>query len=110
MEDSQKDKKEIENTIFEQMGEIYDPEIMAPITDLGLIYRVELKDESTVEIDFTLTYPGCPWGPVLEKSIHKTLKRKNEWLENIVTSMVFDPPWQIQFAKEELRIAMGYPI
>ncbi len=76
MEDFLKDKKELEDQLFKQMSDIYDPEIMAPITDLGLIYRVELTDEQSVEVDFTLTYPGCPWGPVLEKSIQKTLKKK----------------------------------
>ena len=71
MEDFLKDKKELEVQLFEQMCDIYDPEIMAPITDLGLIYRVELTDEQSVEVDFTLTYPGCPWGPVLKNPFRK---------------------------------------
>ncbi len=110
MEDSQRDKRRLEDELFHQMDEIYDPEIMAPVTDLGLIYRVEVVDEKTVEVDFTLTYPGCPWGPVMEKSIRKTLLRKNDWIETVNTNLVFSPPWQITFAKEELRVAMGYPI
>lgn len=110
MKDFQNDKKILEDEIFKQMGEIYDPEIMAPITDLGLIYRVELTDEKSVVVDFTLTSPGCPWGPVLDKSIKKTIQRKNKWVENITTNLVFAPPWQIDFAIEELRMAMGYPI
>ncbi len=110
MEDSLKEKKKREDEIFLAMGDIYDPEIMAPITDLGLIYRVEVRDGNIVEVDFTLTYPGCPWGPVLDKSIKKTLKRKFDWVKEVETNMVFSPPWQIDFAKEELRVAMGYPI
>ncbi|MDC7239453.1 MAG: metal-sulfur cluster assembly factor [Spirochaetales bacterium] len=110
MEDSLKNRKKTEDELFKAMGDIYDPEIMAPITDLGLIYRVEVTGEHRVEVDFTLTYPGCPWGPVLDKSIKKTLKRKFDWIEEVETNMVFSPPWQIDFAKEELRVAMGYPI
>jgi len=109
MNDSQK-YKEREEELFQQMGEIYDPELMVPITDLGLIYRVDVTGEDSAEIDFTLTYPGCPWGPVLEQSIQKILKRKCPWLQNLETNLVFSPPWQMQFAKEELRVALGYPI
>ena len=110
MEESENDRKTLEDTIFHQLDEIYDPEIMAPITQLGLIYRVEVKEESIIEVDFTLTYPGCPWGPDLERMIQGRLRKLNPWAEKVRTLQVYDPPWQINFASEELRVAMGYPI
>ena len=39
---------------------VYDPEIPADIYELGLIYRVDIDDDRNVDIDMTLTAPGCP--------------------------------------------------
>ena len=39
---------------------VYDPEIPADIYEIGLIYRVDIDDDRNVEIDMTLTAPGCP--------------------------------------------------
>jgi len=39
---------------------VHDPEIPVNLYDLGLIYRIDVKDQGLVEIDMTLTAPGCP--------------------------------------------------
>ena len=39
---------------------VYDPEIPADIYELGLIYKVDIKDDRSVEVDMTLTTPNCP--------------------------------------------------
>src|SRR5918995_7545204 len=39
---------------------VYDPEIPADIYELGLIYRVDIKDDRAVDVDMTLTTPNCP--------------------------------------------------
>ena len=39
---------------------VFDPEIPADIYELGLIYKVELKDDRTVDVMMTLTTPNCP--------------------------------------------------
>ena len=39
---------------------VYDPEIPADIYELGLIYKVDIDDSRHVNIDMTLTAPGCP--------------------------------------------------
>ena len=62
MEDSLKEKKKREDEIFLAMGDIYDPEIMAPITDLGLIYRVEVRDGNIVEVDLYPHLSRLPLG------------------------------------------------
>ncbi len=53
---------------MEQLKTVIDPEMMISIVDLGLIYRVSVH-QKRVEIDFTLTYPGCPVGPMIQKDI-----------------------------------------
>jgi metal-sulfur cluster biosynthetic enzyme len=39
---------------------VFDPEIPADIYELGLIYKVELKDDRSVDLLMTLTTPNCP--------------------------------------------------
>ena len=54
------EKIEIEQKIVEMIKTVYDPEIPVNIYDLGLIYRIELKEDNSVDIDMTLTAPNCP--------------------------------------------------
>src|SRR5690349_22222652 len=46
--------------IIAALKTVYDPEIPADIYELGLIYRVDIDDDRNVDIDMTLTAPGCP--------------------------------------------------
>ena len=39
---------------------VFDPEIPADIYELGLIYKVEIKDDRSVDVQMTLTTPNCP--------------------------------------------------
>src|SRR5438477_13159441 len=39
---------------------VFDPEIPADIYELGLIYKVELQDDRSVDVQMTLTTPSCP--------------------------------------------------
>src|ERR1700738_4701770 len=39
---------------------VFDPEIPADIYELGLIYKVDIKDDRTVDVVMTLTTPNCP--------------------------------------------------
>ena len=42
------------------MKTVFDPEIPADIYELGLIYKVDIKDDRTVDVEMTLTTPNCP--------------------------------------------------
>lgn len=91
--------------IIAALKTVYDPEIPADIYELGLIYRVEVDDSRFVNIDMTLTAPGCPVAG--EMPI---------WVENAVSivpgvagakvNMVFDPPWDQSRMSEEARVAL----
>jgi len=84
---------------------VYDPEIPADIYELGLIYRVEIKDDRHVDIDMTLTAPGCPVAGEMPG-----------WVENAVNScpgvsgctvrMVFDPPWDQSRMSDLARVSL----
>jgi len=87
---------------------VEDPELGYSIVDLGLVYRAEQKGE-WIEVDFTLTSPGCPIGEQLRTDIVLTLREKTG-LNTIKANIVWDPMWNPNRASDEVRLDLGYPI
>ena len=85
---------------------VFDPEIPVDIYELGLIYRLEVDDDRNVEVDMTLTAPGCPVAGDMPG-----------WVENAVSAvpgvgqvkvnLVFDPPWDMSRMTDEARLALN---
>jgi metal-sulfur cluster biosynthetic enzyme len=88
---------------------VIDPELGLNIVDVGLIYRIDVMDKDTVEIDFTLTAPGCPLAETINQDI-LTVVREDHNIKNVITNLVWSPPWSIEFLSEEARLELGYPI
>lgn len=92
--------------IIAALKTVYDPEIPTDIYELGLIYRIDVGDEREVEIDMTLTAPGCPVAGEMPG-----------WVEDAVSSipgvnavkvnLVFDPPWDMSRMSDEARLEIG---
>ena len=84
---------------------VFDPEIPVDIYELGLIYRLDVDDDRNIEVDMTLTAPGCPVAGDMPG-----------WVENAVSSvpgvgqvkvkLVFDPPWDMSRMSDEARLAL----
>ncbi|MBN2625140.1 MAG: metal-sulfur cluster assembly factor [Spirochaetales bacterium] len=97
-----------EKQVIQSLRKVLDPELMINIIDLGLVYDIRLG-EGIIEVDYTLTYPGCPLAPEIERNIIKTLKEDLE-VEKVRTFTVWSPPWNPVRMSEEARFAMGYPV
>lgn len=86
---------------------VVDPEIGLNIVDLGLVYGVEVNDD-TAEIDMTLTSPGCPAGPQIIYDVKNTVRRSFPELSAVNVNIVWQPFWSPEmmsdWAKEELGI------
>jgi len=93
---------------LEVLKNVYDPEIMMNIVDIGLVYRVETS-EDRIEVDFTLTYPGCPVGDVIVNDII-TILQDFSGIQDVRANLVWNPPWTPDRMSEEARISLGYPI
>lgn len=94
--------------ILDELRNVMDPELMLNIVDLGLVYSVETTEDS-VEIVFSLTYPGCPAGESIKDDIQRNVEAFTG-LEKVTVNLVWDPPWQPDFMSEEARVTLGYPI
>ncbi|MDC7222807.1 MAG: metal-sulfur cluster assembly factor [Spirochaetales bacterium] len=97
-----------EKEVIQSLRNVIDPELFINIVDLGLIYDIRIGKD-IIEVDFTLTYPGCPMAPEIERNIIKNLKRDFS-VEKIRTFVVWSPPWNPVRMSEEARFSMGYPV
>ncbi len=85
---------------------VYDPEIPVNIYDLGLIYRIEVKDDNSVDIDMTLTAPNCPAADFMLEDV----RQKVESIEGIGVvnlQLVFEPEWSQDLMTEEAKLELG---
>ena len=57
---TQEEKTLLEERIVDVLKTVYDPEIPVNIYDLGMIYKIDVQDDSSVELDMTFTAPNCP--------------------------------------------------
>ena len=57
---TQEEKTQIAERIVDVLKTVYDPEIPVNIYDLGMIYKIEVNDDGTVDMDMTFTAPSCP--------------------------------------------------
>ena len=102
--------EEVEQAIWDQMRNCYDPEIPINIVDLGLIYRCEIERNvhggRKVSIDMTLTAPGCGMGNVLANDVWQRVMDVPT-VEEAKVEVVFDPPWSASRMSEAARLQTG---
>ena len=100
------EKFELEQRIVEMIKTVYDPEIPVNIYDLGLIYRIEVKDDNSVEVDMTLTAPNCPAADFMMEDV----RQKIEGIQGIglvTLNLVFEPEWSQDLMTEEAKLELG---
>jgi len=94
--------------VLELLSAVMDPEVGINIVDLGLVSWVRVSERS-VEIDFTLTYPGCPLGAAIEEQIVSAVKG-GTGVDEVRARLVWEPPWSEERMSEAARLELGYPI
>ena len=99
------DGKISEEQVWQALRTVHDPEIPVNIVDLGLVYDVAVND-SRVDIEMTLTAPGCGMGPVLVEDVKRRLRRV-PLVSDTNVSLVFDPPWSRDMMSEEAQLDLG---
>ena len=85
---------------------VNDPEIPVNIYDLGLIYRIEVKDDGGVEIDMTLTAPGCPVAGQMLGWVQEAVVVV-PGVSDVKMKLVFDPPWDKSRMSDEVQLELG---
>ena len=85
---------------------VYDPEIPADIYELGLIYKVDVDDDRHVEIEMTLTTPGCPVAGEMPGWVEAAVSTV-EGIKDVKVNITFDPPWDKSRMSDEAKLAVN---
>ena len=101
------EKLKLEERVVEILKTVYDPEIPVDIYNLGLIYRIELHDDGTLDVDMTLTAPNCPAADFIVEDVRIKLDGITGIKEAHV-NLVFEPEWDKDMMCEEAKLELGF--
>ena len=104
---TQEEKTTIEGRIVDMLRTVFDPEIPVNIYDLGLIYRIELHDDGTLDLDMTFTAPSCPAADYIFEDVRQKVESV-EGVKSANVQLVFEPIWDMSMMSEEARLELGY--
>jgi len=97
----------LEERAIATLKTVYDPEIPVNIYELGLIYALEVDEaEGRIQVDMTLTAPGCPVAQTFPGEIEARL-REMDGVEEVSVRLVWDPPWTQDRMTEAARLQLG---
>lgn len=96
----------ITDDLVAQFKTVYDPEIPVDIYELGLIYKVDINDEGFVDIEMTLTAPGCPVAGEMPGWVEEAAKRV-VGVTGAKVQLVFDPPWTPARMSDEAKLELN---
>jgi len=85
---------------------VKDPDLNINIVDLGLIYEVHVNG-ANVQIDISLTSPGCPSGPEIMGEAEQQL-RLIPGIGDVTMNLVWSPPWTPERIEPRVRAYMGF--
>jgi FeS assembly SUF system protein len=103
---SEEELDQLSGEIVKALKTVYDPEIPADIYELGLIYKIDVDDDRNVEIDMTLTAPGCPVAGEMPIWVQNAVEAV-AGIQACKVNLVFDPPWDQSRMSDEARLAVG---
>lgn len=84
---------------------VYDPEIPVDIYELGLIYKLDIDEWGKVEVEMTVTAPGCPVAADMPGWVEDAV-RPVDGVSDVHVRMTFDPPWDPSRLSDEARVAL----
>ena len=104
-------QEQLQEQVWSELKNVYDPEIPVNVVDLGLIYDCRLTPQAEsgtyrAEVKMTLTAPGCGMGPVLQQEVSNRLMSM-EGIEEAEVELVWDPPWNQGMMTDAARLQLG---
>ena len=87
------------------MRKVKDPELNLNIVDLGLVYEISV-DGADVQVDMTLTSPGCPAGPQIMTDVERVVKAM-PGVGAVMINLVWQPFWTPDKIEPRVRAYMG---
>lgn len=104
---TQEEKTQTEERIVDVLKTVYDPEIPVDIWNLGMIYKIDVKDDHTVDLDMTFTSPSCPAADFILEDVRTKVESLEE-VKSANVNLVFEPSWDQSMMSEEARVELGF--
>lgn len=104
---NQEEKLQIQERIVDVLKTVYDPEIPVDIWNLGMIYKIEVYDDGTVDLDMTFTAPNCPAADFIVEDVRTKLESV-EGVKAANINLVFEPVWDQSMMSEEAKVELGF--
>jgi metal-sulfur cluster biosynthetic enzyme len=102
--------KTLEGLVWQELREIYDPEIPVNVVDLGLVYAMAtapLPDGGhRVEVLMTVTSPACGMSEVLRSEADARIRKLPD-VREVEVAVTFDPPWSPELMTEDARLLLN---
>jgi len=102
-----------EQTVWNQLKTVYDPEIPVNIVDLGLVYSCVVapleQGGNRIHIKMSMTAPGCGMGNVLKADVESRLSRL-PCVKEVHVEVVFDPQWHPGLMSDAAKLQLGFDL
>ena len=104
---TQEERLQIQERIVDVLKTVYDPEIPVDIWNLGMIYKIDVKDDGTVDLDMTFTAPSCPAADFIVEDV-RTKVESVQGVEAANINLVFEPVWDQSMMSDEAKVELGF--
>ena len=105
--DAPKTAEQRHEAIVAAIRTVYDPELPVNLYDLGLIYAINLGENGKVDIDMTLTAPGCPVAGEMPRMVEYAV-RHVPGVSEVKATLVWNPPWNKSMMTEAAQLELGF--
>jgi len=95
----------MEDKVHDALTNVIDPELGIPITDLGLVYGVEVEGRRA-DVKITLTTMGCPLAGTIQEQCREAALAV-DGIDEATVELVWDPPWSVDMMSDEARMRLG---
>lgn len=99
--------KASEEAIVAAFRTVHDPEIPVNIYDLGLIYKMDQKDNGDVAVEMSLTAPGCPVAGEMPGQVADAVAAV-DGVGEVEVHLIWDPAWTPDRMSEDAKLALGF--
>ena len=102
----QEKKLQLEEKVVDMLRTVFDPEVPVDIYSLGLVYKIDIKDNGDLDIDMTLTAPNCPAADFIVEDARLKLE-SIDGIGKVTINIVFEPEWDKDMMSEEAKLELG---
>lgn len=101
------EKLQLEEKVVAMLKTVFDPEIPVDIYSLGLVYGIDIDDDTNLKIDMTLTAPNCPAADFIIDDARIKLE-SIEGIKSVDIRLVFEPVWDKDMMSDEAKLDLGF--